>query len=115
MAPPGPTVVVGHAPAEHHPRLAHHFDDLDQQREAATLGMWTFLVTEVMIFGGLFTAFAVYRWLYPYEFATASGHLNWPLATLNTVILLSSSFTIVLAVHSAQVGNNRRVALYLGL
>jgi cytochrome c oxidase subunit 3 len=87
--------------------LAHHFDDLEQQHGAANLGMWTFLVTEVMIFGGLFAAYAVYRWAYPTAFAAASDSLLWELATLNTVVLLSSSFTMVLAVHGAQVGNRK--------
>lgn len=112
---PGSPVPVGHAPEEHHPRLAHHFDDLAQQRESATLGMWTFLVTEIMIFGGLFTAYAVYRWHYPAEYAAASEHLMWKIATLNTVILLSSSFTVVLAVQAAELGNNRWIAIHLAL
>jgi cytochrome c oxidase subunit III len=94
----------------HPPYLAHHFDDLDQQREAATLGMWVFLVTEVMIFGGLFGGYTVYRWLYPEAFAVGSEQLNWPLATLNTVILIGSSFTMVLAVYGAQSGKRAFLA-----
>ncbi|MBX9679361.1 MAG: cytochrome c oxidase subunit 3 family protein [Gemmataceae bacterium] len=87
--------------------LAHHFDDLEQQHGAANLGMWTFLVTEVMIFGGLFASYAVYRSLFPEAFEAASDKLLWWLATINTVVLLSSSFTMVLAVHGAQVGNRK--------
>jgi cytochrome c oxidase subunit 3 len=102
---------VEHPPAEHatghHPALAHHFDNLEQQTEAATLGMWVFLATEVMIFGGLFTGYLVYRWLYPVAWAQASSHLLWVVASVNTVVLLSSSFTVVLAVYGAQTNNRR--------
>jgi len=84
--------------------LAHHFDDLDQQHGAANLGMWTFLVTEVMIFGGLFVAYTVYRWAFTSAFEAAANELHWGLATFNTAVLLSSSFTMVLAVHGAQTG-----------
>jgi len=66
----------GHAHAAHHPKLQHHFDDMAQQAEASTLGMWVFLVTEIMFFGGLFTAYLVYRWASPEGFAEASNHLN---------------------------------------
>jgi cytochrome c oxidase subunit 3 len=104
-----PPVHVG----EEHSPLAHHFDDLEQQHEAGTLGMWTFLITELMIFGGLFCGLAVYRWLYTEEFAAASGHLLWPLATLNTVILLCSSFTVVMSVYAAQTGQQRALLWYL--
>lgn len=101
------------ARSEHHPALAHHFADLDQQKESLILGMWIFLVTELMIFGGLFTAYTVYRYLYPEAFGEASGHLNWVLASINTVILISSSFTMVMAVYGAQVG--KRNVLVWGL
>ena len=84
--------------------LQHQFDDLEQQREAGTLGMWIFLATELMIFGGLFTAYTVYRWLYPVAFAEASSHLLWVVAAVNTAVLLTSSFTMALAVWGAQTG-----------
>jgi cytochrome c oxidase subunit 3 len=96
-----------------HPALAHHFDDLEQQREAGTLGMWLFLATEVMVFGGLFTAYAVYRWSYPVAFQEASSHLLWELASLNTAVLLTSSLTMALAVHAAATGNRRQLLLFL--
>ncbi|MGE3804642.1 MAG: cytochrome c oxidase subunit 3 [Gemmataceae bacterium] len=99
----------------HHEALAHHFDDLDQQREAATLGMWAFLVTEVMIFGAIFTGYALYRTLYPQAFAQGSEQLIVGLGGLNTLILLGSSLTMALAVRAAQVGNQRGlVRLLLG-
>jgi cytochrome c oxidase subunit III len=91
----------------HHPALAHHFADLEQQKEALNLGMWIFLVTELMIFGGLFTAYTVYRYLYPVAFGEASAHLSWVLASINTVVLISSSFTVVLAVYGAQAGDRK--------
>ena len=66
----------GHEPHAHHPKLQHHFDDMDQQLEASTLGMWVFLVTEIMFFGGLFMAYLMYRWANPSAFQEASAHLN---------------------------------------
>jgi cytochrome c oxidase subunit 3 len=84
--------------------VAHHFDDAEQQREASTLGMWVFLATEVMFFGGLFTAYVAYRSLYPGAFGHASNHLNVTLGTVNTIALITSSLTMALAVHAAQVG-----------
>ncbi len=87
--------------------LAHHFDDLEQQYDAASLGMWTFLVTEVLFFGGLFTGYAVYRFAYPLGFAEGSLHLDVALGTVNTTVLLLSSLTMALAVHGAQTGHRR--------
>jgi cytochrome c oxidase subunit 3 len=84
--------------------LAPHFADLEQQQEAGTLGMWIFLATEVMFFGGLFTAYAVYRHQHPDAFAEASRRLNLTLAAANTVVLLTSSLTMALAVHAARMG-----------
>ncbi|MFQ5599166.1 MAG: hypothetical protein ACE5G2_01290 [Candidatus Krumholzibacteriia bacterium] len=69
------------------PLLAHHFETLDQQREASFLGMWVFLVTEVMFFGALFTAYVVYRWKFPGVFELGSHHLDIQLGGANTVIL----------------------------
>src|ERR1051325_10331224 len=82
--------------------LAHHFADLEQQHEAASLGMWIFLATEAMFFGGLFLAYTVYRLLYPLEFAEASRHLNLVYGAVNTVVLLTSSLTMALGVYAAQ-------------
>lgn len=91
--------------AAHHPRLQHHFYSMDQQLEASTLGMWVFLVTEVMFFGGLFMAYLLYRYWYPDAWAAASNHLNVWMGGLNTAVLICSSLTMVLAVRSAQVGS----------
>src|ERR1700674_4926431 len=93
--------------ARHRAALAHHFDDLADQKEAATLGMWVFLATEVLFFGGLFCTYSVYRYLYPAAFAAASHELVVRAGTLNTAILITSSLTMALAVHGAQTGERR--------
>jgi cytochrome c oxidase subunit III len=80
--------------------LAHHFEDIDQQRSASILGMWVFLATEVMFFGGLFLAFAVARFLYPENFNQAARHLDVVAGSINTGILFTSSFTTALAVST---------------
>ncbi len=87
-----------------HAALAHHFDNLEQQREAGTLGMWVFIAQEVMFFGGLFLAYLVYRMKYPDAFMAASNHLDWGLGAFNTVVLITSSLTMALAVWATQVG-----------
>jgi cytochrome c oxidase subunit 3 len=86
----------------HHPKLQHHFDDMAQQAEASTLGMWVFLVTEIMFFGGLFMAYLMYRWKNPDGFAEASNHLNVIWGAANTVVLIVSSLTMAMAVRAAQ-------------
>jgi cytochrome c oxidase subunit III len=92
-----------------HSTVAHQFDDVEQQFEASRLGMWIFLATEVLFFGGLFTGYAYYRTAYPEAFAVGSSHLHVVLGTTNTALLLLSSFTVVSAVHFAQL--NRRMAV----
>jgi cytochrome c oxidase subunit 3 len=96
-------------------RLEEQFENLDQQHQAAALGMWVFLATEVMFFGTLFLAVAVYRNLYPAAFECASAQLNWLIGGINTVVLLVSSLTIVLAVHHARHGRRDRIVLFLVL
>lgn len=88
--------------AEGQSALAFQFDDLAQQREASSLGMWVFLATEVLFFGGLFLAYTTYRVLYPQGFAAASQQLDVVLGTINTGVLLSSSLTMALAVHAVR-------------
>jgi len=99
-----------HANAHLH---AHQFDDMEQQKEASSLGMWVFLVTEIMFFGGLFMAYLLYRWSYPAAFAAASHHLNVTLGGLNTAVLIGSSLTMALAVHGAQTGNRKALVWFL--
>jgi cytochrome c oxidase subunit 3 len=93
--------------------VAHHFDDAEQQFLSAELGMWVFLATEVLFFGGAFCGYTLYRVKYPAEFIAGSHHLDVWLGTINTAVLLTSSLTMVLAVYSAQM--NRRGALILNL
>ena len=93
--------------------VAEQFDDLPQQEEASRLGMWTFLATEILFFGGLFTSYLVYRSTYPQAFATGSEHGNVLIGTINTAILLTSSFTMALSVHAAQEGKNKKTAWLL--
>jgi cytochrome c oxidase subunit 3 len=100
---------AGHASADH----AHQFEDLPQQREADTLGMWLFLATEVMLFGGLFAAYTMYRLAFYQDFAQASHELNLWAGTLNTVVLLTSSFFVVLAVQGARKGRSAAVFVWL--
>jgi cytochrome c oxidase subunit 3 len=101
------------ADVTHHPALAHQFDSLAQQSEATTLGMWVFLVTEVLFFGGLFATYAVYRSWYPDAFAAASHELDVTLGAINTVVLITSSLTMALAVHAAQLGQRRVLMMFL--
>lgn len=89
--------------------VAHHFDDLEQQHAANLLGMWLFLATEIMFFGGMFAAYSIYRVEYPQAFTAASRTLDVVLGTINTALLLCSSLTMALAVHAAHRG--RRLAL----
>jgi len=99
--------------SEHPAGLAHHFDDLEQQHAAATLGMWIFLITEIMFFGGLFVGYTVYRWQYPAAFADASHHVDLWLGALNTAVLLASSLTMAMAVYYAQSGKRKAVVVFL--
>ena len=88
--------------ADAHLALQEQFEEMPQQKEAATLGMWAFLATEVLFFGGLFLSYIIYRTNYPHAFAEASHHTVVMFGTLNTAILLTSSFTMALAVHAAR-------------
>jgi len=92
--------------------LAHHFDTLEQQHEANTLGMWMFLATEVLFFGGLFLGYLVYRDRFSQAFTVGSKELNLPLGAINTVVLICSSLTVVLTVHAAQTGR-KTITLWL--
>jgi cytochrome c oxidase subunit 3 len=87
---------------EKHPALVSQFDDMDQQREASTLGMWVFLLTELMMFGGLFTAYLIYRINYYPAFVAGSTSISVSWGFANTLVLLGSSFTMAMAVWAAQ-------------
>ena len=101
--------------SENYPvHLAHHFSSLQQQRDSAKLGIWIFLVTEVLLFGGLFVAYAVYRSWNPEIFFNAHKALDLRLGTLNTVILICSSITVALAIRNIQMDRkNRSYALLI--
>jgi cytochrome c oxidase subunit III len=96
--------VAEHTEHADRPELRHHFADEEQQRNAASLGMWWFLGTEIMFFGGMFCAYLVYRLKYFPEFAVASRSLDLKVGTLNTAVLICSSLTVAQAVRAAQMG-----------
>ncbi len=93
--------------------LQHHFADAEQQHEASTTGMWIFLITEVMFFGGMFTLFIAYVSAYPEAFADGSHHLDIVLGATNTAVLIGSSFTMAMAVRSAQLGKQKALLWFL--
>lgn len=96
---------------EHH--VAHHFESAEQEFEATKLGMWAFLVTEVLFFGGLFVAYFIFRWMYPDMFLEAHKFLSWKMGALNTLVLIFSSFTMVMAVRAAQLSKKAQTIGYL--
>ena len=111
------TSPAGTAPAHahahgHDPLVAHHFHDLDQQHHAAKLGVWVFLVTEILLFGGLFCFYSVFRAWHPEMFHNCHQFLNWKLGALNTVVLIASSGTVALAIRAIQ-RNQRQQCIWL--
>lgn len=94
-------------------RVAHHFENLEQQADVNILGMWVFLASEILFFGGLFMAYTVYRSAPGAAFAEASRELSARLGALNTAVLLTSSLTMALAVHAARTGSRHMVQLFL--
>ena len=96
-----------HGHAAHHPALQHQFETMTQQKEAAVLGMWAFLLTEILFFGGLFMAYMLYRIWYHDAFVAASTSIVMFWGALNTVVLIGSSLTMALAVRCAQTNNRR--------
>ncbi len=98
----------------HHPALQHHFDTMQQQKEAGVLGMWLFLLTEILFFGGLFMAYTLYRIWYYDAFVAGSLELDLFWGTLNTAVLIGSSLTMALAVRAAQTSNrNLTIAMLI--
>jgi cytochrome c oxidase subunit 3 len=106
------TSAQAHAHAEP-PQFQHHFVDMRTQREASALGMWVFLVTEVLFFGGMFTAYVVYRAAYRHDFEGASNLLDIKLGAFNTAVLLMSSLTMALAVWASSLGRRKLIILFL--
>ena len=101
--------------SDHSSAVAHHFSDMEQQQSSCVLGMWVFLLQEVLFFGGLFTAFAVYRTTYLEGFEHASALLDWRIGAVNTAVLLASSLTMALAVRSGKLGEMKKVVTFIGL
>jgi cytochrome c oxidase subunit III len=99
--------------SEHHPALVHHFDDMEQQKEASTFGMWVFLLTEIMMFGGLFTAYLIYRIKFYPAFVAGSTSISVSWGFANTLVLLGSSFTMAMAVYAAQKGVRKWQVIWL--
>ncbi|KPP95187.1 MAG: aa3-type cytochrome c oxidase subunit III CoxC [Bacteroidetes bacterium HLUCCA01] len=102
---------INATPGESH--LAHHFVDSEQQFDSSKLGMWIFLVTEVLFFGGLFVAYIVYRSWNPELFYMSAKELSTIMGAINTVVLIGSSLTIALAVRAAQLNQQANISRYL--
>lgn len=98
---------------EHSPFLQHHFRDMTQQFSAAKIGMWLFLVTEILMFGGLFIGYGIMHARHPEAFLAAHHHLDRTMGAINTIVLLVSSFTMVMAVWAAQTSRKSLVILFL--
>ncbi len=93
--------------------LAHHFDSLETQQTAARFGMWLFLTTEILLFAGLFVAYGLYRYFFPATFIEGSHHLHTAYGAVNTVVLITSSLTVAMAVHYARTDRPRLTAWML--
>jgi cytochrome c oxidase subunit 3 len=104
------TTVIDQTPA-----ARHHFESLEQQKDASTIGMWVFLITEIMFFGGLFMAYFAYRQAYPAAFASASNKTTLWIGAVNTTVLICSSLTMALAVRCAATGKKNLIVLFLVL
>ncbi len=100
-------------PEAHGPELVHQFSDVQQQKNAASLGMWLFLVTEIMFFGGMFCAYLIYRLEYFNAFAAGSQQLSIKMGAINTAVLIISSVTVVLGVKAAEAGKRKLLVGYL--
>lgn len=102
-----------HGHGSHHPNLAHHFKSLGQQFDAAKLGTWLFLCTEILMFGGLFVGYIIFHNIYPEMFAEGAKHLDWRLGAFNTVVLLISSYTMAMGIHYAQTNQRSKSLMNL--
>lgn len=95
--------------------LREQFSSPRQQRETTTVGMWIFLMTEVMLFGGLFVGYTVYRMSHPQAFDIGSSEMESTIGAINTFVLICSSLTMALAVYSSEIGNQKMIMVYLAL
>lgn len=101
--------------AAHNPDLQHHFATMEQQTEAAVMGMWVFLITEIMFFGGMFAGYMIYRYMYYQAWLEGSQHMDFWWGTINTVVLLCSSLTMAAAVRATQLGLRKSTVTLLGI
>ncbi|MBX3118109.1 MAG: cytochrome c oxidase subunit 3 [Fimbriimonadaceae bacterium] len=99
----------------HKDGVYHQFEDMDQQNESYIVGMWSFLVTEVMFFGPLFFVYALYRWQYQADWFLVHEELSWEWGGANTMVLLFSSFTMAMSVYNAQIKNKAKQLMFLGI
>src|SRR6202142_1452634 len=97
----------------HNPALVHQFSEVQQQKDASSLGMWLSLATEIMFFGGMFCAYLIYRYSYYNEFAAGSRSLDLKWGTINTAVLICSSLTVALGVRAAQMGKRKLLVILL--
>lgn len=95
--------------------LREQFSSPEQQRATTSIGMWIFLMTEVLLFGGLFVAYTVYRLSHPQAFDTGSAEMESMIGAINTAVLICSSLTMALAVYNSEVGNQKMLMVFLGL
>jgi cytochrome c oxidase subunit III len=98
-----------------HSHVAHHFKDAAHQFETAKQGIWLFMVTEILMFGGLFVAYAIYHNMYPEMFAEGASHLNWKMGFFNTLVLIFSSFTMALGIYFLQINEQKKAVMSLAI
>jgi len=113
LSPDSTTTTPHEAEHSHHPAQVHHFDSMEQQKDASTFGMWVFLLTELMMFGGLFGAYLIYRIKYYDAFVAGSSSISVSWGFANTLVLILSSFTMAMAVWFSQKGNRRSLMMFL--
>ena len=106
---------TAHAETDHKPYQQHHFDTMHQQTQSTLLGIWLFMAQEILFFGGMFAAYTIYRILYPQAWALGAASQNVWLGMINTIVLIGSSLSIVLAVHEARHANKWKVMKWFGV
>jgi len=99
-----------HGSAHH---FAHHYESAEHEYATSKEGVWLFLTSEILMFGGLFVGYIIFQNMYPEVFAEGARHLNWKLGALNTLVLLTSSLTMVLGIHYSQAGDRKKAVRYL--
>lgn len=98
---------TANASAHGHPAHSHHFDSAEHEYQTGKQGVWLFLATEVLMFGGLFVGYAIFHHLYPEVFKIGAKFTDWRMGSANTVVLLTSSLTMALGIHFIQVGKQK--------